>query len=237
MSPFKERLESRATDQEWFELQQAQGAYETRFQEQKITYSRFLKTPEFSFDPDGQYINNALFSIPTLDRSLLALLNSEICWSHLRSQSTPLSGGFSQADAADLETLPIPPATDAQKAELGALAEAAQVAAEKRYALQQDITRRIPDLAATGPAKLTTRLKEWWNLPDFAAFQAEVKKAFKSDIPLRQRSEWDSWISENRTQIHALTAEIVRLEDDINARVYALFDLTDDEIALLEANI
>ena len=136
-----------------------------------------------------------------------------------------------------VELLPIPPATDTQKAELGALAEAAQAAAEKRYALQQDITRRIPDLAATGPAKLTMRLKEWWNLPDFAAFQAEVKKAFKSDIPLRQRSEWDNWISENRAQIHALTAEIVRLEDDINARVYALFDLTDDEIALLEANI
>lgn len=136
-----------------------------------------------------------------------------------------------------VETVPIPPATDAQKAELGALAEAAQAAAEKRYALQQDITRRIPDLAASGSAKLTTRLKEWWNLPDFAAFQAEVKKAFKADIPLRERSDWDCWITDNRAQIHALTAEVARIEAEINARVYALFDLTADEIALLEANI
>jgi hypothetical protein len=120
-----------------------------------------------------------------------------------------------------------------------------QAAAEQRYALQQDITRRIPDLAVSTSldtngkkeAKLTTRLKEWWNLPDFAAFQAEVKKAFKADIPLRERSEWDGWITGNRTQIHALSAEIARIEAEINVRVYALFGLTPDEIALLEANI
>lgn len=41
----------------------------------------------------------------------------------------------------------------------------------------------------------------------------------------------------SRAEIHALTAEIARLEADINARVYALFGLTPDEIALLEANV
>ena len=44
-------------------------------------------------------------------------------------------------------------------------------------------------------------------------------------------------IGELRPQILALTAEIARIEDEINRKVYALFDLTDDEIALLEANI
>ena len=145
-----------------------------------------------------------------------------------------------------METVPIPPATDAQKAELGALAEAAQAAAEERYRLQQEITRRIPDLAPRvstsldtngGKVKLTERLKAWWDLPDFAAFQAEVKKALKRDIPLKDRNDWENWIGESRTKIHTLTAEIARIEGDINAMVYALFDLTADEIALLEANI
>ena len=36
---------------------------------------------------------------------------------------------------------------------------------------------------------------------------------------------------------HALTAEIVRIEAEINTRAYALFDLTPAEIELLEANI
>ena len=137
-----------------------------------------------------------------------------------------------------LEPLPIPSTSDAMKDELGKLAGAAQATAEKRYALQQAITRRIPDLAADpANAKLSAKLKEWWSLPDFATFQKEVEKALKAKIPLQERNEWENWITTSRAEIHALTAEIARLESEINAKVYALFDLTHDEIALLEASI
>jgi hypothetical protein len=105
-------------------------------------------------------------------------------------------------------------------------------------ALQQAITRRIPDLAADpANAKLMAKLKEWWNMPDFAAFQKDVEKALKAKIPLQERNEWEHWITTSRAEIHALSAEIARLEAEINAKVYALFDLTPDEIALLEGNV
>jgi hypothetical protein len=238
LSPFKEKLEKRATKQEWFELQQAQEAYAGRFGEPKITYSRFLASPEFCADRSGSFINNALFSIPSGDLVLLAILNSPVCWMHLTSQSTNLSGGFSQADAEDLESLPIPPTNAGQRTSIEQRIEAAQAAAEKRYALQQSITRRIPDLAADpANAKLTTRLKEWWTLPDFAAFHREVEKALKARIPLLERTEWENWITTTRAEINALTAEIARLEAEINAKVYDLFELTPAEIELLEANI
>jgi len=117
-------------------------------------------------------------------------------------------------------------------------ANAAQIAAEKRFSFQQEVTRRIPDLAIDpSRVKLTNKLKEWWNLPDFAAFQKEIKKTLKADIPLKERNEWEAWISETRAEIHALTAEIVGLEAEMNSEVYDLFDLTADEITLLEANI
>ena len=74
-------------------------------------------------------------------------------------------------------------------------------------------------------------------LPDFAAFQREVQKTLKAKIPLQERNEWENWITTTRAEIHALTAEIARLEAEINAKVYALFNLTPDEIALLEANV
>lgn len=236
--PFKERLEKRATKQEWFELQQAQEAYSGQFGEAKVTYSRFLSSPEFWFDGRGSFINNALFAIPSSDPVLLAVLNSPICWMHLTSQSTALSGGFSQADAEDLESQPIPSATETARTQIGELVDSVQAAAEERYKLQQGIARRIPDLAADpATAKLTTKLKEWWKLPDFAAFQKEVKKSLKAEIPLKERSEWEDWIKDTRGQINALTAEIERLEAEINSKVYELFDLTPEEIELLEANI
>ena len=135
-----------------------------------------------------------------------------------------------------LEPLPIPDATPAQKAALATLAETAQIHAEARYALQTALTRRIPDLCPPGrEPKLTNKLKEWWTLPDFAAFRAEVKKVFKADIPLAERSAWEDWITRDRAEIARLSAEIAQAEAQIDSIVYALFDLTPDEIALLES--
>jgi len=118
------------------------------------------------------------------------------------------------------------------------LAKAAQRASEDRLSLQRALSRRIPDLCPSGHApKLPATLQEWWTLPDFAAFLAEVKKTFKTDIPLSERSAWEDWIVRDRAEITRLTAEIVKAEAEIDRIVYELFDLTPDKIALLEASI
>jgi hypothetical protein len=98
--------------------------------------------------------------------------------------------------------------------------------------------RRIPDLCPPERnAKLSTRLQDWWKLDDFVTFRAEVKKCFKADIPLKERSDWEDLFTSGKTEIEKLSAEIKRNEDEINTIVYGLFDLTADEIALLETSI
>ncbi|MEQ1538210.1 MAG: N-6 DNA methylase [Sphingorhabdus sp.] len=220
----------------WHEIQDS-VAYYKNFEKPKIVYLDIASANPFSMDLSGSYLANTAYGIPSDEWWLLGYLNSTLFWFFFSSLSPEIRGGYARLIQQNVVQTPIPPATDAQKAELGALAEAAQTAAEKRYALQQEITRRIPDLATGTATKLTERLKAWWDLPDFAAFQAEVKKALKSDIPLKARNEWENWITENRTQIHALSAQIAAAEAEINAKVYALFNLTLEEIALLEANI
>ena len=74
-------------------------------------------------------------------------------------------------------------------------------------------------------------------LPDFAALRAEVKKCLKADIELSERTAWETWINRDKAEIARLSAEIAKCEAQINSQVYALFDLTDEEITLLEANI
>jgi hypothetical protein len=238
--PFKEQLEKRATKQEWFELQQAQEAYSGLIAKPKISYPHFSQGPKFSFEKTGSFSNDKTYFIPFTNSFLLAVLNSNPTWFYLRSTASAMRGGVWRLElrVQYLEQLPIPFASETDKANLGDWAEAAQAAAEKRYKLQQSISRRIPDLAADpASAELSTALKEWWTLPDFAAFQREVRKALKAEIPLKERSEWEDWITTTRAEINALSAEISRLEAEINAKVYALFDLTPDEIRLLEANI
>jgi hypothetical protein len=118
---------------------------------------------------------------------------------------------------------------------LAALAQAAQEKSEQRLSLQRQVTRRIPDLRPAGnDVPLSARLKTWWELPTFAAFNAEIKKVFKVDIPLKERSEWEDWVSTVRADIGRLSSQIDQIERDIDSAVYALFDLDPMEIAMLE---
>lgn len=237
---FKDSLEGRATNQKYYEWQQAQSNKKDDFSQPKIIYPLMSQGPKFSIDKSGSLTNQNTFVIKSSDEFLLAVLNSNVIWFILSGIADSLRGGVWRLVLKShfVAQAPIPSANEGQKAALRELAKGAQMAAEKRYELQQAITRRIPDLAADpSNAKLTGKLKEWWSLPDFAAFQKEVEKALKAKIPLQERNEWESWITSSRTEIYALTAEIARLEAEINTKVYALFDLKPDEIALLEANI
>jgi len=102
-----------------------------------------------------------------------------------------------------------------------------------RYELHYKTRRRIvSDLGVPGK-KLNQKLTAWWNL-DFSAFRAQVKKVFKKDIPLGERDEWEDWLMGRRAEHQRITAEIVRLETELNTRVYALFDLTPEEIQTIE---
>lgn len=235
---FKERLEKRATKQEWFELQQPQERYALDFLKGGIAYPDIIKQPQFVLIEPNYLFDCTIFFIANGDDFLNGFLNSNLFWFCLTSQTPIARGGYFRAKAQYLEPIPLVRPTENQKLEIGRLVISAQRKAEKRDRLQQAITRRIPDLAANpADAKLTTKLEEWWNLPDFAAFHKEVEKALKARIPLQERNEWENWITTSRAEIHALTAEIARLEAEINAKVYALFDLTPDEITLLEANV
>lgn len=49
-------------------------------------------------------------------------------------------------------------------------------------------------------------------MTDFAAFRTEVKKAFETDAPLADRSDWEDWINRDRAEIARLTAAITQAE-------------------------
>ena len=234
--PFKDKLEARATKQEWFELQQAQEAYVPRFAKPKVIYNRFTDKPNFAFVDEAIFTNDAPYFVSTDDPSLAALMNSKVFWFLLVTGATALRGGFVQLLGRYVEPLPIPTiTTETREALVGTVRQIQRQAAEI-LALQTALTRRIPDLCPPGrEPKLTTRLLEWWTLPDFAAFRAEVKKVFKDDIPLAERSAWEDWITRDRTEIARLSAEIAKAEAQIDSLVYGLFDLTPDEIVLLES--
>jgi hypothetical protein len=236
--PFRDRLEKRATKQEWFELQQAQEAYLEKFNAPKIYYPDISQGPKFSYANNGIFAGNTCYFIPCEnDRFLLALLNSKLYWFQLTGQSDALRGGVWRLRlfAENVETLPIPDAPDDMRGAISTLAASAQTAAEERHALVRSFGRRVlTDLAPGGASsKLPAKLADWPAL-DFKAFHEAVKKHFKHSIPLTERDDWQALFEKNRRRVIELDAAIARSETQIDAAVYRLFDLTPEQIRLIE---
>jgi hypothetical protein len=232
LAPFKDALEKRATKQEWWALQQAQVAYQDRLAGPKISYPHFQNRRMFSAERSGAFSNDKSYFIAADDDALLAYLNSSAAWFLLTSLSPAVQNGWHEMRVQYVEQLSIPDSWDGRLAEQAKLAT---LAASEQLAVQRTTCRRIQsDLG--GGRKLTRKLEAWHTL-DFPALWVEVEKTFGTKISLKGRDEWEPYVAENAAEVRRLSAEIAQAEREIDAIVYRLFDLTPDEIAILEASI
>lgn len=224
-------------DYKWFEIQDTVDYYKA-FLGLKIVYPHFSRGNSFFLDSNALYSNDKSYILNSGDSFLLTLLNSSLLWFLIKAYSPQVIGGSRELRSYYINTLPIPDASDPQKAQLAKLAEDCQTAAEQRLELQRNLSRRISDLCPPErDAKLSNKLKNWWEFETFTDFQKEIKKQFKTDVPLAERNEWEDWIARDREAINLLSADIKTNEDEINKLVYELFSLTPEEIKLLEENI
>jgi hypothetical protein len=199
-------------------------------------WGHFAIGASFVIDQTNSFLNNKCFFIAIDDRALCALLNSTLNWESLRSLARIKRGGYIEAEAQYVEQLPIPSIPAKPRARLAALGQACTDAARERYKIVAAVRHRILDLAPRERRKLTGRLEDWHEL-GFDAFRAEVKKAFRVDMPVKERASWEAYLADNAVKVRDLSGRIATAEAEIDRIVYDLFDLTGEEIALLEASL
>jgi hypothetical protein len=132
--------------------------------------------------------------------------------------------------------LAVPEISRNDRSKIASLANSCAIAAERRLEKESSVRHRILDLAPASRVNLSRKLEEWWSL-DFAAFRAEVKRAFRAEIPVSERGEWEKYLAESAGEVRKFNSEIETAEREIDRNVYRLFDLSPDECALLEASI
>ena len=239
LTAFRKELEGRATKQAWFELQQAQADYVTDFAGRKLLYPEISQGAKFAIDESGYFPLNKLFYINSDSFGLSAFLNSTLNWAYLFGICSPLRGGQWRLElrAQYVETIPIPDGLVAN-ADLVRLGRVCQTAASERHSLSRSVGHEI--LRDLAPGGLTSKLPgvlQNWPLLDFAAFRATVKKHFKQDIPQAECNDWEAKLIAGAKRVAELTAEIRAAEREIDQIVHHLFDLTPDEVALIEASV
>jgi len=227
LAPFREALQKRATKQKWWELQQAQAAYEPSFNLQKVIYPHFNDRANFLFDTQNFYSNDKSYIIPTTENGLTAYLNARPLWLFLTGLAPAVRGGFREARVHYVSQLPI----DFQRAKFAELEANARSPSIERFAVVGDFVHRLSDIGAPE--------RSFWDWPelDFLALRARLTKRFRIEIPVKERDEWERYFRLRKAEVEELSARIADAEAEINDRVYHLFDLDRDEIALIEEEI
>lgn len=102
-----EKIKARKkTSNKWFETQDT-IAYYAEFAKPKIMYQKFQVKPCFVYDEQGLYCNDSMWIMPTEDKALLALLNSNMAWWLMKKKCTQIQNGV-QLIWQYLSKIPVP---------------------------------------------------------------------------------------------------------------------------------
>lgn len=157
LEPYRERLEARATDQAWYELQQPQEAYRDYFEGPKTLYPVIAANCRFSVAGGPLYANDKCFFIPGEDPFLLAVLNSKLTEFVLRNALAKLEGPdrgkeYLEFRAQYMERLPIRRiarhTSESTRRELGRWLESLYYRGLKLAGVEPDIPEDIRALGA-----------------------------------------------------------------------------------------
>jgi len=171
----------------------------------------------------------------------LAILNSTVCWYYLSKTSSELRGGYFRFKSKYVLPFPIP---DGDKDSIAKLAAFAKEATTGRSGLNQLTTTFLVYLTTKYDVASVSRALENWPGLEFKGFLAELKKALASakatdgakkvQLTLAEEAEWLTYFTAEKAKAQALQAQIAKTDAAIDALVYQLYGLTEEEVKVVE---
>ncbi len=86
-----------------------------------------------------------------------------------------------------------------------------------------------------GIEKISKKLEAFYDF-NFKTFISELKKQ-KVVLSLMQQDEWEEYSMVYKSKINQIQSEIEKTDKGIDQMVYKLYELTDEEIAIIEKSI
>ena len=201
------------------------------FKGEKILSIRKHERPAFSYVTLDTYVNRT-FNIIKTDRVnlkyLLVLLNSKLTKFWLKEKGK-MQGDIFQVDITPIISIPLIIVSKDQEVFIS-LSEKMLSLNRELQDLSQKFQRML--LRKFDLEKLSTKLQEWYLL-DFSDFIKELKR-LKVKLSLSQESEWEEYFLEEKSKAIAIDSEIKNTDKEIDSMVYRLYDLTDEEIKIIE---
>jgi len=221
------------TGNKWFETQDQIGYYE-EFEKEKIVWQEMTGKPCFDFSNSQIYVSNTAYILTGKNvKYILSILNSKLIDFYIGKIASALGAEGKRWIKQYVEQLPIPQISAQEQEPFVALAC-------DMLNLHQQIAKISDDFltylkAKTGnPQKLNSKILNWHCLGD-DEFLTEIIKLAKAQN-LRDFDE-RSLFSAFKTDIQTATTiknNITQTSKKIDEMVYQLYQLTEEEIAIVE---
>ena len=154
---------------------------------------------------------------------LIGLLNSKLVNIWYKNYDTDI-----EIKLASVKRVPLPSKTANQKPLIGKVDSLLDL----NKSVFDQSQKFIDLLKANFIFEPTTKLKKWHTL-EFIDVLAELEKG-GAKIPAKKQSEWLELFKQEKEKIKHTQAEIVKTDKDIDQMVYELYNLTPEEIAVVE---
>ena len=233
ISNYQESLSKRAIidiglingSKKWYEFQQIKLDFKYYFE--------YIIYPDISSDVNFTLVSDKLmdmtcFGIPSNSKSLLGILNSKLIKTYLEIICVKARGGYLRLKNQYILQLPIPENYENNLLNLK-VSEILNLNMDFHDFSQkfQRMLQRKFELD-----ELTGKLQNWYLL-SYKEFIAELGKK-KVKLTLAQEAEWEDYFNTEKTKALEIKKQIDDTDREIDRMVYALYELTDEEVKIVE---
>jgi type I restriction-modification system DNA methylase subunit len=247
-----------AKDDSWFKLIRGTqvNRYNISWDGEYLKYGEWLaapRNPNIFFEPKivirrtddrllSSYDNNNLVGLNSIHcmqlkskdfsyKYLLALINSKLCnWFFQHENFHMVGKPLAEVKVVFVERLPIVVAdSDSQQPFIEKVDNMLDLN-QQLQGKKNKFLNRVRDNFEF--EKITKKLDSFYDF-DFKTFVGELKKQ-KIKLSLLQQDEWEEYFTAYKTEINKLQSEISKTDKTIDQMVYKLYNLTEDEIKIVE---
>jgi hypothetical protein len=208
--------------------------YYNELNKPKLIYYHTAVNHNFFYDTEGYYISANCYFIANADRYLQCILNSKI-FNCVKKYLFPAfgdseNGGRVRLDANKIIKLPIKVVSEELKQ---SFLKNADLITNQSNQLQEQSQKFQRTIQRKFELEILPKKLQDWYLLSYPEFIKELAKK-KVKLSLSQEAEWEDYFMQESKKVLDLKSQIDTTDKAIDKMVYELYELTEEEIEIVE---
>jgi type I restriction-modification system DNA methylase subunit len=203
----------------------------------RIVVRQIGRTPIIGLCEPNILTSNTLYNLYTKNENyslkyVLTILNSKVIKKYWLAKYSDSKQLFPKIKGYQLKQLPIP--ITSYSGQLPFIEKADMMLSLNKELQEQSLKFQRSLERKFLLTELSKKLQDWYLL-SYADFVKELEKK-KIKLSLSHEAEWETYFTSEAKKALDLKAQIEKTDKEIDQMVYALYDLTEDEIKIVEGS-